>query len=144
MRTCSRCNLSKPIDEYPRDGQGYRLSKCRPCRNLEARARTRIKKRLRSAEHWFAIDLKRRYGITAEEYLEIERTQEYVCAICKQEDHVRLAIDHDHITGKVRGLLCYHCNRALGMMRDNIEWIENMVAYLKQHAAEKEQPIPSA
>lgn len=70
-------------------------------------------------------NLKRLYGITSDEYEEILEAQGYVCAICKSPPHregkpnkQRLHVDHDHVTGKIRGLLCYHCNTGVGQFRD--------------------------
>lgn len=62
--------------------------------------------------------IKKTYGLTRERYLEILSTQGGVCAICKSANPVThqkyLCVDHDHETGKIRGLLCFHCNVALG------------------------------
>lgn len=53
------------------------------------------------------------------------------------EDHPKakgLAVDHDHLTGKVRGFLCSSCNMALGMMDDDPEMIRNLLEYIESHA----------
>ena len=76
--------------------------------------------------------LRRRYGITLAKYTSLLRAQGNRCAICddapsKSSDwHV----DHDHATGAVRGILCRHCNRALGAVRDNVETLRRAIAYL--------------
>lgn len=61
--------------------------------------------------------LRTRYGITPEEYDELLARQDGRCAMCREECATgkRLAVDHDHATGAVRGLLCHACNRALGV-----------------------------
>lgn len=72
--------------------------------------------------------LKMRFGITSEEYDILFAMQKGVCAICRQPETVktksgsvrRLAVDHDHDTGKPRGLLCYRCNTALGYVERNL------------------------
>ncbi len=51
------------------------------------------------------------------------------CMICGKEE--KLVVDHDHETGNVRGLLCNHCNRGLGHFRDNIQFLDNAISYLK-------------
>ena len=56
--------------------------------------------------------LMKTYGITADDWLEMCHKQGGVCKICKL--HRKLSVDHDHKTGKVRGLLCYRCNVSLG------------------------------
>jgi len=65
--------------------------------------------------------LKRTYGITLEEYDTMLKDQEYVCAICgtdKLGGIGRFHVDHNHITGKIRGLLCTRCNTKLGIIED--------------------------
>ncbi|KKM02643.1 hypothetical protein LCGC14_1782310 [marine sediment metagenome] len=61
--------------------------------------------------------LKRRFGITLEEYNQILENQNYCCKICERHESkfkISLAVDHDHETGKIRGLLCSKCNTTLG------------------------------
>lgn len=87
-------------------------------------------------------NLKRNYGITLEEYLEKFKTQNEVCAICKQPEAMingytkvirRLAVDHCHDTGKVRDLLCTRCNTTIGSANDSIELLQQMINYLRKH-----------
>lgn len=87
-------------------------------------------------------NLKRQYGISAEEYYEILKTQNYVCAICKHPERNldkrtgqprRLAVDHCHGSGKVRGLLCQRCNQGLGNFLDNEKSLQNAITYLRGH-----------
>ena len=75
---------------------------------------------------------KKSFGITLDQYNEILEKQGGVCAICNEKDSnfVNLAVDHDHNTNKVRGLLCHLCNRALGMFKDDIIRIKNAIMYL--------------
>jgi hypothetical protein len=78
--------------------------------------------------------LKKKYGITVEQYNLMRNNQNYKCYICNiDEDKLdrALAVDHCHHTGKVRGLLCGNCNRFLGQINDNVETAERMVQYLK-------------
>lgn len=85
--------------------------------------------------------LQRVYGITLEDYSRMLDEQNNVCAICgkpesaihnKTKEIKRLAVDHDHVTGKVRGLLCAQCNKGLGSLGDTIEAIEKTLNYLKK------------
>ncbi len=79
------------------------------------------------------------YGITIEDYDNLLESQNGVCAICKNiESHKTngkiidvLSVDHNHDTGKVRGILCHECNSLLGLARDNIEILEKAIKYLK-------------
>lgn len=71
-----------------------------------------------------------RYGLTTADVEEMLRRQNRLCAIC--EDEGTLCIDHDHTTGKVRGLLCRRCNLGLGHMRDDVKVVERAAQYLKE------------
>ena len=77
--------------------------------------------------------LKYRYGLAIEDYEAMNDLQEGRCAICrnKEEKRDRLSVDHDHITGAVRGLLCGTCNTALGSMKDDPEIFERAAKYLR-------------
>jgi len=77
--------------------------------------------------------IKRQFGITVEQYDEMLKNQDNKCAICliNQKNYPRrFAVDHDHITKKVRGLLCTQCNSILGYARDSIETLERAKIYL--------------
>lgn len=75
--------------------------------------------------------LKIRYGLTLKEYDKIFEQQGGVCVICKQPQlHKRLAVDHNHKTGKVRGLLCFSCNSIVGHLEKNPGLIINFIRYL--------------
>jgi hypothetical protein len=66
--------------------------------------------------------------------------QEGRCAICSLSETSRdrndkikvLSVDHCHVTGKIRGLLCHSCNVGLGLFKDNIDTIQNAILYLKE------------
>lgn len=73
----------------------------------------------------------RRYGISRAGYDRMLMEQHGVCAICGGTDGTRkLAVDHDHETGRVRGLLCTRCNVGLGYFRDARNVLENAISYL--------------
>jgi len=79
----------------------------------------------------FGVDQRRlyKYGITKEQYDELLMFQKKRCAICHRDR--KLVIDHDHATGKVRGLLCNDCNATLGFAQDKIEVLANAIDYLE-------------
>lgn len=80
----------------------------------------------------------RKYGITQERYDEIYRQQNGRCAICKEErEEKNFAIDHDHVTQKVRGLLCSSCNLGLGLFRDEPQFLYNAHWYLADPPLDK-------
>src|SRR5579872_2442582 len=80
---------------------------------------------------------------TVEDYSRIFLEQNGKCACCGKTEsrkdiktngdyrYEKLAVDHDHLTGQVRGLLCFACNRGIGMLGDNIESLEKAINYLK-------------
>lgn len=79
------------------------------------------------------VIIRNQYGITLEQYNNMLEAQNYTCAICGNGDEVegrRLAIDHCHTTGEVRGLLCGKCNRALGLFYDNKDLLSKAIKYL--------------
>lgn len=78
-----------------------------------------------------------RYGITEEQYQQMLSDQDNVCAICVTNtpgrNHENFHVDHDHETGKIRGLLCDKCNRGLGYFNDNPDVLEEAVRYLENN-----------
>lgn len=76
--------------------------------------------------------LKHFYNMTETDRLRMVIDQHHACAICLTEkfDH-ELQVDHSHTTGVVRGLLCGGCNKAIGLMKDSIEALQNAAMYLK-------------
>lgn len=78
--------------------------------------------------------LKRRYGITEEDFQRMLEEQGGGCAICGLVQHDKpLHVDHDHNTGAVRGLLCLPCNTMLGKARDNINILSKAINYLAKN-----------
>jgi len=76
----------------------------------------------------------RYYGITIQEYDSLYAKQNEGCAICQSptgSNGKRLAVDHDHQTGEVRGLLCDDCNTGLGKFKDNPNLLATAINYLK-------------
>jgi hypothetical protein len=73
------------------------------------------------------------YGLTKEEFLELAERQGYSCLICNtsaKDAPYRLAVDHDHYTNEIRGLLCSSCNWGIGILGDNPDRIQRAVGYL--------------
>jgi hypothetical protein len=80
------------------------------------------------------------YGITTDELLRLEQESNGLCAICNrppsgESGEARLAVDHDHATGKVRGLLCGKCNKGLGLLQDDPAILAAAIAYLEENNA---------
>jgi hypothetical protein len=166
MKRCRVCGERKPLtDFYKMAGMadGYR-NDCKVC-NLAAKAartaanpeanRERVRRwqrenpeRLQAYRREYrrrperqAADreyhLKRKYGITLEQYNEIFEAQDGVCAICREPrpEERTLHVDHDHDTGEIRGLLCFRCNNALGDLRESYDLAVKAVDYLDRDDA---------
>jgi hypothetical protein len=82
------------------------------------------------------FDLKRKFGITVEQYKLMFDKQEGKCNICERHQNEfkrALAVDHDHKTGRIRGLLCYKCNQGLGHFNDDINLLLKAIEHLKNN-----------
>lgn len=123
---------------YP---QGYFKEKpCRLCRKVftpQAPSEHYCSEYCRLYAHTEAY-YSRVYGLTIQEYLDIAENQNFKCAICgldnfpmKSCSSGTLVVDHDHKNNTVRGLLCHNCNRALGLLQDNVETLKSAIAYLE-------------
>ena len=82
--------------------------------------------------------LKRKYNITMGMYEDLEMYSDGKCYICGvkpelKHKHDRLVVDHNHKDGTIRGLLCNNCNLAIGNFRDNVEFMENAIEYIKRN-----------
>jgi len=85
--------------------------------------------------------LRQKYDIDSKTYYEMHEAQNGACAICKEPERslmggkpMRLAVDHDHATGKVRALLCSTCNTSLGGFQDSPKLLQAAIEYLKHHS----------
>lgn len=119
---------------------GKKYAKCKPCNALASREfrkknpdkQKQYDKTRRESKKRFWITS--RYGLTPEEFDAMKASQNNVCAICGTNRDLgrgrELHVDHNHETGKVRGLLCNFCNRGLGLFRDNIELLDKAKEYL--------------
>jgi hypothetical protein len=133
VKYCGRCKQVLPVSLFAKskakkDGLQER---CTPCRS-EHHQKTKHKrpKQTKEQKRKYLISS---YGLTVEEYQKLLNKQNNACAICKTTDWGRPSpsIDHCHTTGKVRGLLCNNCNRAIGLLKDNKEILKNAIKYLK-------------
>lgn len=79
-------------------------------------------------------NLRKNFGISIEQYDEMLELQDGCCAICGIEESQltrRMAVDHDHETGRIRGLLCIECNRGIGALDDSVEILKQAIKYLE-------------
>ncbi len=95
-------------------------------------ARNREKVLLYKKKH----NLEKNHGLSWETYEVILKSQNNACAICEKRNQPkrRFAVDHDHKTGRVRGLLCDKCNLGLGHFGDDISLFKQVIFYLKKYA----------
>jgi hypothetical protein len=134
-KICTRCGDVKPLDEFHNkkrpNGQPGKCSRCRTCESEVKKLRYNPSKQRNKM-------LVSKFGITSEQYEELFVEQTGACAICgttefKYSRGRKPHIDHCHETGKVRGLLCGHCNIGIGQFFDNVSLLEKAIIYLKEH-----------
>ena len=120
---CSKCGVGERYN-----GNSWCLD-CTYEKNTENRRKPEFKVRDR------INSIKSRYGLSIEQYNEILDFQNHSCAICKSTEpggKGTWAVDHDHITDNVRGILCVNCNTGIGMLKDNKEVVQRAYFYLEK------------
>jgi hypothetical protein len=80
-----------------------------------------------------AWEVKNKYGLEWDEYLVLMEKFGHQCPVCGSKE--QLCVDHDHVTGRVRGVLCRTCNRSLGQLGDTVERVEKLYHYLRDNSA---------
>ena len=148
MKTCPKCKVKRTLDNFTKnkstkDGLS---SWCRQCnRNAQLQWQmnggSKKKKVYADAAHLKdpskrkAKALRQNYGISLEEYNAMWEKQDEACAICKLKETAGKGfhMDHDHQTGKIRGILCHSCNLMLGNAKDNISTMKSAISYLGKH-----------
>lgn len=130
MKMCSTCRVEKSVEDFYRsyqakDGLQHNCKVCTKARDTGPRAEQR-------RDYAWKRKLELDFGMTPEEYWEMFDRQGGRCAICRAvPDWKRLAVDHDHETGEIRGLLCNQCNTGLGFFRDDSELVAEALSYLR-------------
>ena len=125
---CPQCGETDRSKFYV-DKNGYKASSiCRECHKAKCLVRWHSRPQLdRQASRSY------KYGITADDFKQMFETQQGKCAICNEEPKTKrgLHVDHDHETGKVRGLLCHGCNVALGSFKEDVTLLNKAIEYLR-------------
>jgi hypothetical protein len=126
---CRRCKEQKPLDSFVKatTQSGYAYT-CKDCNEEWRKSNKNVLKN---------STLQKLYGITLQEYEDLLKMQNGVCAICgcpEIESNFGLHVDHNHETGQVRGLLCKNCNIALGITRESKEILFSMINYLEKYS----------
>jgi len=115
-------------------------SACKVCQSAGARKWAKDNPE-RHALTRFKFNLMQRYGLTWQQYEAMLVAQDHRCAICGTAEEtklgpngttVRMSVDHCHETGRVRGLLCNRCNRALGLLGDSVDLLRAAIAYVER------------
>lgn len=149
-KVCTSCEIDKPLSEYTKAKYGRfgKTSKCKSC--VAANHTIRLNKAKAAGKSLYRHDIKRRhilkktYGLSEADYAKILSDQDGTCAICKlpeigtsgvKRTIKALAVDHNHLTGTVRGLLCGMCNTALGLFKDDTRLLNAAVEYLERIGA---------
>lgn len=137
--SCGRCNSMRPFSDFGKDVNAPKeLSYwCKECSSANARKNHQIRKGdLSYTNSKRNTSIKRKYGITLQEYEDKLAAQNNECAICK----IKLSnsgqlthLDHNHYTDKLRDFLCTNCNRGLGHFQDNQELLMKAAEYLERH-----------
>lgn len=131
-KCCKDCNtlliVGTNISKSNIKNRNYLCNSCKAARKREWRKKNPMA----------ALDTDlQKYGISSAEYMKMLKKQGNVCAFCRKfpwgnSRQQRLCVDHCKMTGRIRALLCDPCNRALGMLGDTAEAIQNVIDYLEK------------
>ena len=119
---CPDCEQVKPLGEWHKNStssDGF-ASYCKACRAIRGRQN----------------HLKSNYGLTIDEYRRMFDAQGGLCAICRERPAEH--IDHHHGSGRVRGLTCFPCNGGIGQFKENVNWLESAIEYLREFDPERD------
>lgn len=132
-KVCFSCKETKPVTEFYRSNTRYYQRECKLCNKLRKTAWHKTEAGKLSSTN---TKLKARFGITLEDYNKMLEEQKGLCLICDNPlsyNGHKLAVDHDHDTGKIRGLLCKACNFGIGHFKDNINLLAKAINYLEKY-----------
>ena len=138
MKQCRVCNELKEETDFSKCGRKggnpeARHTECKECAKTRVKA-TRDPERARDAH------LRRNYGITLADFNRMVLSQGSKCACCGTDKpggkHNQWCVDHDHVTGAVRELLCKDCNIVLGLVEDSPEHLQRLISYIAKHTCE--------
>lgn len=160
IKRCPTCGIEKSLDGFHRDKNRLsgRMPVCKECRSLTSKVRyardlpksrekgkqNRLRNKTKNyaaSEDWRKRNpgkqteyRLKRYGLTMESFLALLESQSHACMVCLKrfENRKDTHIDHDHVTGKVRGLLCLACNTMLGYSKDSPATLRRAADYLEK------------
>ena len=126
-KVCSGCKKDKALSAYPTRGK-----RCKACKAIVGKKRYLSK---HGQEYWRRNHLSIKFGISPVQYNEMVIEQDGYCAICgrhQSELKRRLAVDHNHVTGEIRGLLCGNCNGQIALL-ENAPKLKAAMDYLNRY-----------
>jgi hypothetical protein len=133
MKKCSKCKTEKQLSEFynSKSGEQGKHHYCKACHSILA-------KNTYNHEKSSKKQVFKKYGLTLEDVEKMFLLQDKKCKICQVQyektlTHGGLYVDHCHVSGKVRGLLCRDCNMMLGLCKDKTEILHNAIVYLNKH-----------
>lgn len=144
---CSCCGEVLPLSCFGKQNNkiGYK-SYCKYCRHVNDRKKNactflekddfwhKVNKKYEGWDRLYIKSIQRQYNISFKEAKNLSESE--YCEICKkskEDNGKRLAVDHCHTSGEIRGVLCSDCNTGLGMFKDNTNFLETAIEYLKKH-----------
>lgn len=136
-KQCSKCKEYKELNEFNKRSaskDGY-TARCGDCIRTKA-----IQTRAKRPERTRGYNLKVRFDMSIDDYNHLFLKQRGLCAICSNPEVNKdkkgnikwLAVDHNHSTGEIRGLLCSSCNTGIGLLGDSTEIMKKAIKYLKE------------
>ena len=134
-RKCKKCDTVKPIEDFYKTGRSKgdeRHYECKECTKARVKA-----SRQADPDRAKDRDLRRMYGISLADFNRMVLSQGNRCACCGTNEpggrHNTWNVDHNHVTGVVRELLCKDCNIVLGLVEDSPEHLQRLIAYIAKH-----------
>lgn len=137
MKTCRKCKVNQPKKDFHKrsSAKDGLYSYCKKC-TQEISSTSYAKKRGKRCAQFTEYHYKTNYNINYEDFLNLADSQNNCCKICKIElvfstrSSNRAVLDHCHATGKIRGVLCNSCNRALGLLKESKDVLKSALSYL--------------
>jgi hypothetical protein len=138
-KMCTVCKVAKPFEDFydgykakkQRDvtNRKYPHSRCKECDHARVKIYHKDNK-AKVTKRQLISHRRRLYGLNEEEYNNMILSQNNLCAICNKPSDKTLHIDHDHVTGRVRGLLCSNCNLGIGLLEEDLIVLNRAIEYL--------------
>ena len=140
VKICGKCGQELPLTSFhkakkEKDGLQCWCISCRKSWKREERLEYHRERYYSKKDAHLDWSYKRRYGIDLAQYETLLEEQNGLCAICSTNcsSGRRLCVDHNHKTGKVRGLLCGNCNKGLGSYMDSVKLLKQAIKYLNEN-----------